>query len=108
MRLTQARVGRPGTARRGAKRRAFTRMGKTREARRALQVTAAGEDLLQAAAPSDQRTRLGLGDAATANQSTIVDAAVALSGVGWSGSLSGSGVATLQELADWIDANLSP
>lgn len=34
--------------------------------------------------------------------------AVQLSGDGWSGALAGSGVTNLQELTDWLDANLTP
>jgi hypothetical protein len=51
-----------------------------------------------------------IGDASTAESARVIldisGANTPLNSAGWSGSLSGSGITNVQELADWIDANV--
>lgn len=81
--------------------------------------------MISAANPSEQRSELGLGDAAVEAASAFAAAShnhdssyaalshthagteVSLSALNWTGPLMGSGVKDCQELADWIDANVA-
>lgn len=131
--MTRIRAGYPDRSLAGRARE--RRYEELRKVRSGLGITPAGEALMSAAAASDQRTELGLGDAAVEDASAFAAAGhnhdasysalghnhtgtyaplshthdgtqVSLNADNWVGSLAGSGVKDCQDLADWIDANV--